>query len=263
MRQGLYSVVVTGILLALPPFCSGGEGDDCQLEPEPPVAAFLDGDTPAHPESFSGTIDSVDSDGPDHTIRVVVRAERGEVRTLVVAQLGEPVSFPVGRQVRVRLEYRPGFPSLSGLLLTDAAGLALAAVGDHAPGRTVLRDGIPGFRIRSLPASCPSRPHGTCYDSVVNLPLLVEHGGEAVELMHGQSARLGEYQVFCLVSQTVAYNSRCADAGVVALVELPEAAGAVAPLANSAWNAMAWWSDISGGRLDLGNTGRTQCGGEW
>jgi hypothetical protein len=127
----------------------------------------------------------------------------------------EPIAaLQVGRTVRIVVDYSPGSPDASGILIFDGERLLFAALSDQNPFQHVLEGGISGFAIATQETRCASRARTRCHTSLVNLRLSIEHAGERKVLVQGESARLGEFAVDALVAQKVIYNPRCADAGL-------------------------------------------------
>ena len=101
------------------------------------------------------------------------------------------------------------------MTIADAEGLLFAAVADTGLGEHVLRERVPGFRIRLLPPACPSRPEDPCFANVTNLPLEIARGRDVAVAYHGQTVQVGGYEVRVLAAQTRGSGTgRCVDGGV-------------------------------------------------
>ncbi len=213
---------VGALVLALAPATSSCQDRDpaCNREPAGSLTAYI---LPAPPAMhFAGTVRvlSVGAVGEDGMQRAVVRdTAAAGLDTLVYgapAAAGvAPLPLSEGELVGLVVDYVGGFPSASGILITDGSGVRLAGASEQRPGMTVLTGGIPGWTVEMLPATCDSRLQNDCYDSVTNAPLRLASGGDSVTLYQGESADLGVWRARCLTSQVVSYNSRCTDAGLV------------------------------------------------
>jgi len=127
----------------------------------------------------------------------------------------EPIAaLQIGRTYRFVVDYSPGFPDASGLLVFDGERLIFAAITDQKLFQHVLKEGVPGFAIATGDPTCASRGRTKCHEALVNLPLSIEHAGERKVLFQGETARAGEFEIDALVAQKVTYRSGCADAGL-------------------------------------------------
>lgn len=191
-----------------------GGGPKCDAEPRGRITAFVRGESSSS-VMFTARVERhvPRTDGPAH--RYVLREASGVTRELSVSSTEPVPGLEVGKEYRFRVDYKPGWPGASGLLISDGAGLLYAALTDQEVGRDVLADGVPGFSITLRAAECrSSRPHNSCFDSMINLPVEVRSSGDAVVLYHGESKPLGDYLVTVLTAQDVVYNKACKDAGV-------------------------------------------------
>ncbi len=208
------------IVLMLVVQCAAGgtpepvAGSKCDSEPRGRITAFVRGETSSS-VVFTAAVERQipRTDGPAH--RYVLREASGVTRELSVIATEPVPGLEVGKEYRFRVDYKPGWPGASGLLVSDNAGLLYAALTDQEVGRDVLTEGVPGFSIALRAAECrSSRPHNSCFDSMINLPVEVRSSGDAVVLYHGESKQLGDYVVSVLTAQDVIYNKSCKDAGV-------------------------------------------------
>src|SRR5687767_7034482 len=189
-------------------------GSKCEAEPRGRITAFVRGESSSSVVFTAGVERHIQrTDGPAH--RYVLREASGVTRELSVSSTEPVPGLEVGKEYRFRVDYKPGWPGASGLVISDGAGLLYAALTDQEVGRNVLTDGVPGFSITLRTAECRrSRPHSSCFDSMINLPVEVRSSGDAVVLYHGESQQLGDYVVSVLTAQDVIYNKSCKDAGV-------------------------------------------------
>lgn len=202
---------------AASPHPGGADPAACRREPSGGVLAAIEGmQTPRYARSLTGTIVSKTPGAVGQPARVTVRLDSTQetVRIVYRDPAGE-LPLPVGRHFRIEVESIGGFPGASALVASDEKGLAFAAASDDAPGQTVLRGGVEGFRIDALPATCPGRPADRCYEALINRPLEFARSGETAVLMHGDRKTLGDYRIDCFTSQQVVYRKGCADAGLV------------------------------------------------
>jgi hypothetical protein len=180
------------------------------------MVAFLEGPSAPLSTRFTGTLVS-HADLETDVYRYVIRDANGAERRLVYRAPGGPLPLNEGASYEFQVDYVGGAPAVSGLLIHDGTGLLFAGASDQKIGAHVLKEGVPSFTIALLPPDCSSRGSDTCYDAITNVPLQVRAQGASVELHNGESGNLGSYRVTCLAAQAVAYNSRCADAGVPAV----------------------------------------------
>jgi hypothetical protein len=166
---------------------------------------------------FTGTVSSVVPGPAPDTYRYVIREAAGAERRLAYRAPGGPLPVKEGDAYDFQVDYVGGAPAASGLLIRDRRGLVFAGATDQRLGDHVLKEGVPDFALELRPPACPSRPAGTCYESVTSRPLRLTHGGRPADLLQGQSARLGPFRVTCLTAQSVVYRSGCADAGLPAV----------------------------------------------
>jgi hypothetical protein len=197
-----------------------GSGDDsgarCRAESRGSVRAFLEAGAPAT-SSFDATLESAPKPGDGGLWKLSLREASGALHTLtLIVPIGAP-RLAVGTRYRFRVDYSPGYPPASGLLIWKDSELIYAAAGDPSPGRRVLGEGVPGFEITLMPSRCANRGPTDCFDLLRSAPLRVAHEGATVTLMQGESADLGRYRVTCLTAEEITYSARCADAGRVTL----------------------------------------------
>ncbi len=145
---------------------------------------------------------------------VVLRNADGSEHHLVLRLGGDPVPLSPGAEYSFDLQHIGGSPPASALVVRDAEGLVFAGVTDQTLGAHVATQGIPGFTLKLLDATCASRPHDDCLEAVFNLPLQVSVGGASATLYNGQSAQLGGYTVRCRVAQSARYSGHCPDYGL-------------------------------------------------
>jgi hypothetical protein len=127
----------------------------------------------------------------------------------------EPIpALEIGRTYRFVVDYSPGSPDASGILIFDGERLLFAALTDQRPFQHVLREGVPRFTISTGDPACRSRGRTKCHEALVNLPLTIDHAGERKVLYQGERLRMGEFEIHALTAQKVTYASRCADAGL-------------------------------------------------
>jgi hypothetical protein len=195
----------------------GAGRPDCEAEPRGHLVAFLEQDAPPLSARFAGTVASFTPGPAPDTYRYVIRDAAGAERRLAYRAPGGPLPVKEGGAYEFQVDYVGGAPAASGLLVRDARGLVFAGATDQRLGDHVLKEGVPDFALELRPAACPSRPAGTCHESITNRPLRVTHGGRPADLLQGQSVRQGAYRVTCLTAQSVVYRSGCADAGLPAV----------------------------------------------
>jgi hypothetical protein len=196
---------------------SDGENGDCRAEPSGHMVAFLEGDAAPPSVRLEGTVVSFSAGPAADSYRYLIRDPAGVERRLAYRAPGGPLPIREGAAYEFVVEHVGGAPPASGLVIRDRAGLVFAAATDQRLGSHVLKDGLPDLELALLPPRCGSRPAGTCYEAILNQPLRATHSGRSVELLHGQSARLGPYRIDCLTAQAVTYRSQCADAGLPAV----------------------------------------------
>jgi hypothetical protein len=191
-------------------------GDDsparCRAESLGSVRAFLEAGAPAT-STFDATLEAAPKPGDGGLWKLSLREESGVAHTLtLMSPLGAP-RLEAGSRYRFRVDYSPGYPPASSLLIWKDAMLVYAAAGDPSPGRRVLAEGVPGFEITPMPSRCANRGPTDCFDVLRSAPLRVAHDGATATLMQGESASLGGYRVTCLTAEEITYSARCADAG--------------------------------------------------
>ncbi|HUD71505.1 MAG TPA: hypothetical protein VMQ62_06045 [Dongiaceae bacterium] len=208
------------VLLALACRPVPGSGDDtparCRAESLGSVRAFLEAGAPAT-NTFDATLEAAPKPGDGGLWKLALREASGATHTLtLISPVGAP-HLEVGARYRIRVDYAPGYPPASGLLIWKEGELIYAAAGDPSPERRVLGEGVPGFEIARLPSRCANRGPTDCFDALRSAPLRIAHAGATVTLMQGESADLGGYRVTCLTAEEITYSARCADAGRVTL----------------------------------------------
>ncbi len=195
-------------------------GDDsparCRAESLGSVRAFLEVGAPAT-STFDATLVAASTPGDGGLWKLSLREESGARHILtLLTPVGAP-RLEAGARYRFRVDYSPGYPPASGLLIWRDAELVYATAGDPSSGRGVLGEGVPGFEITQLPSRCANRGPTDCFEVLRSAPLRVTHAGATVTLMQGESGDLGPYRVTCLTAEEITYSPRCADAGRVTL----------------------------------------------
>jgi hypothetical protein len=195
----------------------GEDGRACEAEPLGHLTAFLEEPAPPLSARLTGTVvTSSPGPAPDE-YRYVIRDAAGSERRLTYRAPGGPLPVKVGTAYEFQVDHVGGAPPASGLLIQDRSGLVFAGATDQRLGSHVLKDGLPDLALSPMPPACPSRPTGTCFEAIRNQPLRATYSGRSVDLVHGQSARLGPYRITCLTAQSVTYRPSCADAGLPAV----------------------------------------------
>ncbi len=188
----------------------GSPEKGCDTEPAGYVNVFFRTGPSMEPRSVTAAIVSIDE--AEHTI--ALRDSSGAADTLYLDVPGHALPLRTGRTYTFEVEYAPGFPSLSGIMVSDPAGLLLAGVTDRESSPRIFKSGIPGFSVSLRDSDCPDRNADPCYDSIRNATLAVMRGSETVVLKNSEAARLGDFDITCLAAQRVDYSSSCADAGL-------------------------------------------------
>jgi hypothetical protein len=217
--NGTAGVLVAATLLsacAAPVDTHGQDASGCRAAPSGQMTAFLEEDAPPVSAHLAGTVVHLSAAGKD-SYRYGIRDASGAERRLAYRAPRGPLPVKEGGAYDIQVDYVGGAPAASGLLVRDAAGLVFAGATDTRLGAHVLRDGLPDLTLALVASACASRRATDCYESITNQILRVTHGGRSVDLMNGQSARVGPYQVTCLAAQAVGYRERCADAGLPAV----------------------------------------------
>jgi len=183
----------------------------CDAPPAGDTQAFLADAGEGTTFRFTGTVTAVVPPNALGFLTIEVREGDGRDRAL---RLRCPDGLPIvsGRAYTFALEQRGESPKASALQILDADGLTFAAVSDVAPGATVLAAGPAGLTMALVPGDCQALTPGACEDSVRNVVLHVAGDGAEASLMNGERARVGRFDVHCLVAQRIAYLPRCADA---------------------------------------------------
>lgn len=199
--------VLCGFLVAVVLASCGAAGNRCSTEPEGRVNAFFLGD-----ESSRDVVATLSAIVPLETGGVRYDLQDGSRLTWLAS---EPIApLKVGGTYRFVVDYAPGSPDASGILIFDGGQLLFAALTDRTPFLRVLKRGIPGFSVALEEGTCGSRGRTKCHSALVNLPLSIAHRGTRVVLHHGERAKLGAFEVRVLTAQKVTYAPRCADAGL-------------------------------------------------
>ena len=188
------------------------QNSGCRTEALPAFEAFVQGESNSL-QRFPGRITAISS-VLESRFQDVSISDLEKTAVIRLTGIADGLPFDVGSEVKVHLEYAPGFPSDTGFVVEDGHGLLFAGVSDQSVGGRVLVDGIDGFRVKLVESDCGNRATSSCYDSIVNLQLSVSFGGQEARLFPGESARLGGYEVHCRIAQVIEYSSRCADAGL-------------------------------------------------
>lgn len=198
---------------------ASGEGDAssrrCAAESQGSVRAFLEAGAPAS-SSFEAVLTAKPAARDGGRWVLALREASGATHTLTLMSPLGPPRVEAGVRYRFRVDYSPGYPPASGLLIWKEGALVYAAAGDPSAERQGLVEGVPGFTIERLPSRCPNRGPTDCFDVLRNAPLRVTHDGATVTLLQGESAELGGYRVTCLAAEEITYSARCADAGRIA-----------------------------------------------
>jgi hypothetical protein len=210
-------LVLSGALSCLPSGATSTTTDGALLEPcaRAPlqgVLVFLNAAPESVSSHFAATVAEVSGPGDLGLRQFVLRDGAVPLGRLSVRAGNDAPPMRSGSSYRFQVDQSGEVPKTGGLLVWDDAGFLFAAASDLGIGAGVLREGIPGFELELAPAACASRPTGDCFDSIINLELRVRHAGAAATLYHGDVARLGRYEVRCLIAQKAVSNARCADA---------------------------------------------------
>ena len=193
---------LAAIILLLASSCDGAS-NPCSTEPAGSINAFFPGDTPSRDTTLVVERVTPASEGFRYDFR------DGSHLMWIAA---EPLPVAVGKSYRFVVQYRPGMPDATGILVFDGDVLVFAALTDQ-----ILRFPIPQFEMAIGEPVCDSRGSTKCHESLVNVPLTIAHAGHTVTVHHGETARLGDYEIKALTVQRVRYASRCADAGLPAI----------------------------------------------
>jgi hypothetical protein len=185
----------------------------CEYEPVGEVTVWVDEVDALKPVVFSGTIDAISEEDYQRK-QLSIIDENSKEWSIRIHVPGMSLPLEIGQHYEFEVQYVGGWPSASSILIWDRDGLLFAGVSDWEVGTNVAQGGVPGFGIEKISTDCGSRPHSKCYDELRNAVLKVSTDGESVMLFHGESARIGSYEVMCLTCQDVVYNSSCADAGL-------------------------------------------------
>ena len=191
--------------------------EPCAAEPLAPFDCAQDGGSDAGSVHFSGVVSATEAADEFGRQHFSVREASGLVHRLVFQAAGQPLPVEEGQAYDFELDRVGGMPPVSGLIVKDGHGLVFAGASDQGIGDHVLKAGVPGIEVELLPSTCASRARGDCFEAVFNRALQVSGAGENARLYQGESARLGGYEVRCLIAQQVQYSARCADFGLHAV----------------------------------------------
>jgi hypothetical protein len=183
----------------------------CLREPDPAARTFIVGQQ-IGTERIEGVLAEIE-DLP-HLGGLDYRFETAEGAKTLRWMSAEPLFLTTGRTYELRVDYFPGAPDASGLVILEEGNLVFASLNDQRPGQRALKEGIPGFTFEVLPSECPSREPTQCHESLKNAAVRVGHCGESVQLYQGQTGLLCDAEVRILVAQEVEYSRACADAGL-------------------------------------------------
>jgi hypothetical protein len=192
--------------------CAGDASDVCSRKPIGSVKAFF-APPPASREA-TVTVDAITPLPELQGFRYELRTADGKAARLTWLGAEAIGGVRAGGTYRFVVDYAPGFPDSSGLLIFERERLLFAALTDQQLFQHVLKSGIPGFELAMGEPACASRLTTTCFDAVVNRPLTVTHEGQRRTIHQGDRVRIGSYEVAALTVQQVTYSPRCADAGM-------------------------------------------------
>lgn len=209
------------LLAAQPDTCStsGPPVDPCRAEPLPTFVAYIEGQSgPTYRRHEPGAAFRAARPLEDGFVRLSFGLSNGDSMAVRIRSPLAEWPLVAAGLYDVTVEFVGGSPSLSGFVIADASGPIAAGASDQRPGGRIFPGAspLPDLVLAMSPTSCASRPHGQCYESIVNQRLRVNRGDEPLDLVHGESAEVGGYQLTCLAAQEVDYAPRCADAGLVA-----------------------------------------------
>ena len=214
-------LLAVGLACGQAPGAGGISGGDdasprrCAAESKGSVRAFLEAGAPAS-STFDAVLTALPAARDGGRWMLALREASGATHTLTLMSPSGPPRLEADTPYRFRVDYSPGYPPASGLLIWKAGALIYAAAGDPSAEQQGLAGGVPGFTIDRLPSRCPNRGPTDCLDVLRNAPLRVTHDEATVTLLQGESADLGGYRVTCLAAEEITYSPRCADAGRVA-----------------------------------------------
>lgn len=176
--------------------CGSAAGDPCDAEPVGSVNVFFVGQSASR--DVVATVASITPLDELEGFRYDM-TDGARLTWLAKEPMG---NVKAGGTYRFGVNYRPGFPDASSVLVYEGDRLTFAAVTD-------LETEVPGLLITPGEATCPSRGRTKCHKALVNRPLIVE----GRPFHHGDTARAGGFEVRVLMAQKITYDSRCADAG--------------------------------------------------
>jgi hypothetical protein len=190
--------------------CASAEAP-CKAEPEGKIVAFFAGGEPSR--EVVAQVAAIDAMPTGAGFGYRLRSRGSEILLTYRAAAAIPGVLE-GNEYTFMVDYSPGYPDSSGIVVRKDDELIFAALTDQRPMQHVLKDGIPGFDIELQAAACPSRGRTSCHEALVNRSLRISHRGESAQLHHGEGARLGEFEVRLLTAQSVTYSKNCSDAGL-------------------------------------------------
>ena len=213
--NGVVAIVAAVALVATT--CGGGaDGTDvCSRAPVGSVNAFFVGEQPSR--ELTATVVGIRPLPDLGGFAYELRDQGGTTSRLTWIAPAAMSGVHAGSTYRFVVDYAPGFPDASGILVFDGSTLVFAALSDQRLFQHVLRQGIPRFQLALGEPACDSRGATKCHESMTNLRLLVEHGGARDTLHHGETITIGGYDVQALSVQRIVYSPRCADAGLPAV----------------------------------------------
>ena len=190
--------------------------EPCSSPSQQAISVFFEETTGPYFESFEARISALDRPQDSGFTRLTLTGSAESSRSLKFRANGIDLPVELGATYTWRIEYVPGFPSESGIMINDSEGLLFAAVGALTSGSGLQQGDIPGFNVEQRDRGCPVS-QTTCYASYQEMGLHFTAGTEHRLLQPGETGHLGSYSVTCLVSRLVTYTSACADAGVLDL----------------------------------------------
>lgn len=197
---------------------------ECQNPPMGSVTAWIEDVHSLDPTRIVGVVEAVSSEDEKLDLLSIVDDD-GTAWRVRFRVPGKTLPVEMKHRYQFEIHYVEGWPSASSLLVSDEDGLLFAGVSDWDIGVNVAKSGVPGFGVEKVSTDCVSRPHNSCFDEIKNAVLKVTVSDETATLYHGESIRIGSYEITCLTCQDVVYNDSCADAGVIgvsyAVVRVP------------------------------------------
>ena len=213
--NGLAAGVGAVLLAATTCVGAGTDSGACSRVPVGSATVFFAGERPSG--EITATVVSITPLPELAGFSYELREREGAATRLTWIAPAAMASVHTGSTYRFVVDYVPGFPDASGILVFDGDTLVFAALSDQQLFQHVLERGIPEFELAVGDSACESRGSTKCHRSMTNLPLVVEHGGTRSTLYHGETVRTGDYEVRALSVQRIVYDSGCADAGLPAV----------------------------------------------